>query len=64
MLDSVTFLKSLVKASSSPVGMPEAMLEWVEETGYETIGIFNGIGGAVQVDSIKTRVESAYGVSA
>lgn len=44
MLPSQVFLKSLIKAGSSPVGMPEAMLDWVELTGHETIGIKNAIG--------------------
>ena len=44
MLPSEVFLKSIIKAGSSPVGMPEAMLEWVDMTGHETIGIKNAIG--------------------
>lgn len=44
MLPSQVFLKSIIKAGSSPVGMPEAMLEWVELTGHETIGIKNFVG--------------------
>ena len=44
MLPSDVFLKSIMKAGSSPVGMPEAMLEWVDLTGHETIGIKNAIG--------------------
>ena len=44
MLDSSVFFKSLLKAGTSPVGMPEAMLEWVALTGEETIGIKNVVG--------------------
>ena len=44
MLDSSVFFKSLLKAATSPVGMPEAMLEWVALTGEETIGIKNVVG--------------------
>jgi len=44
MLPSDVFLKSIIKAGSSNVGMPEAMLEWVALTGHETIGIKNMIG--------------------
>ena len=44
MLDSKVFFKSLLKAGSSPVGMPEAMLEWVDLTGEETVGIKNVVG--------------------
>ena len=44
MLPSNAFFKSLLKAGSSPVGMPEAMLEWVNMTGHETVGIKNAVG--------------------
>ena len=44
MLDSSVFFKSLLKAGTSPVGMPEAMLEWVALTGEETVGIKNVVG--------------------
>jgi hypothetical protein len=44
MLPSAVFLKSIMKAGSSNVGMPEAMLEWAELSGEETIGIKNAIG--------------------
>ena len=44
MLDSSVFFKSLLKAGTSPVGMPEAMLEWVALTGQETVGIKNIVG--------------------
>ena len=44
MLPSSVFFKSLLKAGTSPVGMPEAMLEWVDLTGEETVGIRNAVG--------------------
>jgi cytochrome P450 len=44
MLDNSVFFKSLLKAGSSPVGMPEAMLEWCDLTGQETVGIKNLVG--------------------
>ena len=44
MLDSSVFFRSLLKAGTSPVGMPEAMLEWVALTGQETVGIKNVVG--------------------
>ena len=43
MIDSVSFLKSLVKAAQHPVGMPIAMLDWAAEKG-ECVGIKNAIG--------------------
>ena len=44
MLPSRVFFESLLKAGTSPVGMPEAMLEWTAMTGEETVGIKNAIG--------------------
>ena len=43
MIDSKSFLKSLVKAAQHPVGMPIAMLDWAAEKG-ECVGIKNAIG--------------------
>lgn len=43
MVDSASFLKSLVKAAQHPVGMPIAMLDWAAEKG-ECVGIKNAIG--------------------
>jgi cytochrome P450 len=43
MIDSKSFLKSLVKAAQHPVGMPIAMLDWAAEKG-ECVGIQNAIG--------------------
>ena len=43
MIDDIAFLKSLVKASQHPVGMPIAMLDWAEQKG-ECVGIQNAIG--------------------
>lgn len=43
MVDNVSFLKSLIKASQHPVGMPIAMLDWAAEKG-ECVGIKNAIG--------------------
>jgi len=43
MIDSKSFLKSLLKAAQHPVGMPIAMLDWAAEKG-ECVGIKNAIG--------------------
>jgi hypothetical protein len=60
MLDNSVFFKSLLKAGSSPVGMPEAMLEWCDLTGQETVGIKNLVGplcvSTIDPDIVEVRV--------